>query len=349
MRHMLKLYIKNAIPTSESPASCATGQGTRAGKTSMNYYSLLGLNRDPFVTTPDPDIFFQCPRQIDLLDRLEIGVRLKRGLSVVLGPVGTGKSTLSRQLMRVLSSSSDFVVHLLLDPYFESEKEFLVWLNQEFEIPPELFSESLWKLKDNLKNKLFEAGVEQGKTVCLIVDEGQKMTQACLEVLRELLNYETNNFKLLQIVIFGQEELKENLRAMPNVADRVYQTLSLGPFSFKETVGLVRTRMELCKGESGVPPLFTFPAFLAIFLATRGYPRQIIQLCHKVMLAVIARGRPKAGWGLAWSCTDRGVSPLVRYKVDLALLFLSGLAAGCLLGGIEPVRALLLRALGYSG
>jgi general secretion pathway protein A len=237
-------------------------------------------------------------------------------------------------------------VHLLLDPYFESEKEFLTWLNREFEVPSQCTTDSLRELKDNLKNNLFEAGVEQGKIVCLVVDEGQKITLPCLEVLRELLNYETNNSKLLQIVIFGQAEMRDNLRAMPNLTDRIYNTLTLAPFSFKDTMGLIRARLELCGGAEKPAPLFTFAAFLAIYLASRGYPRQIVQLCHKVLLQVIALGLTQAGWGMVWSCTDRGVSPVVRYKIDLVLLSLSGLAAGWLLASTEPVRSILARALG---
>ncbi|GAB6036588.1 hypothetical protein JCM15519_11470 [Fundidesulfovibrio butyratiphilus] len=314
----------------------------------MSYYSLLGLVRDPFVTTPDPDLFFHCPRQMDHLDRLEIAVRLRRGLNVVLGPVGTGKSTLSRQLMRALGDNPEFDTHLLLDPYFESEKEFLLWLNHEFDIPEELVTDSAWRLKDNLKNKLYETGVEQGRIVCLIVDEGQKITPTCLEILRELLNYETNDSKLLQIVLFAQEEFEEHLRLMHNLADRVYQTLRLGNFNFTETKDLIRTRLELCKGEGTLRPLFTPPAFLAVYLATKGYPRQVIQLCHKAMLAAIANSRQKADWGMVWACTDAGRSPLARHGIDLLLLSLMGVAAGYALFTMPELLDTLLRLLGLN-
>lgn len=314
----------------------------------MSYYSLLGLVRDPFVTTPDPDLFFRCPRQMDHLDRLEIAVRLRRGLSVVLGPVGTGKSTLSRQLMRALADNPEFDVHLLLDPYFESEKEFLLWLNHEFDISDDLVTDSVWRLKDNLKNKLYETGVEQGRIVCLIVDEGQKITPTCLEILRELLNYETNDSKLLQIVLFAQEEFEEHLRLMHNLADRVYQTLRLGNFNFAETRGLIRTRLELCKGEGMLRPLFTPLAYWAVFLATKGYPRQVIQLCHKAMLATIADSRQRADWGTIWACTNQGRSPLARYGIDLMLLTVAGVLAGYLLFAMPELRDAVFRFLGLN-
>lgn len=316
----------------------ATTQHYHVKNPAMSYYSLLGLIRDPFVTTPDPDLFFRCPKQLDNLERLEIGVRLRRGLSVVLGPVGTGKSTLSRQLMRTMSGNAEFVTHLMLDPFFETEKEMLAWLNREFEIQDELITDSVWQLKDNLKNKLYALGVEQGRIVCLIVDEGQKITRECLEVLRELLNYETNDFKLLQIVIFAQEEFEPTLDSMPNLSDRIYQRLRLGAFSFGETQQLVRTRLNLCKGDGPLKPLFTPLGFLAVYLATEGYPRKIVQLCHKVMLAVIGQGKSKAGWDLVWENADNALSPLVRYRADLMLLGLLGLAAGYAVAWLPPVR-----------
>jgi general secretion pathway protein A len=322
-------------------AVTATAQQEYGKNAAMSYYSLLGLIRDPFVTTPDPDLFFRCPNQLGNLERLEIGVRLRRGLSVVLGPVGTGKSTLSRQLMRMLSENPEFVTILMLDPLFETEKEMLAWLNREFEIPAGLVTDSIWQLKDNLKNKLYSLGVEQSKTVCLIVDEGQKITKECLEVLRELLNYETNDFKLLQIVLFAQEEFEPTLGAMPNLSDRIYQRLRLGFFSFTETREMIRTRMEMCKADGPLQPLFTPLGYLAVYLATGGYPRKVIQLCHKVMLAAVGLGRNKAGWDLVLDNADKEASALLRFRADLALLGLLGLAGGYLIAWLPPVRSWL--------
>lgn len=310
----------------------------------MSYYTLLGLIRDPFVTTPDPDLFYRCPHQVDILERLEIAVRLRRGLSVVLGPVGTGKSTLSRHFMRALADNPAFYTVLMLDPYFESEREFLAWLNKEFEVPAELITGSVWQLKDNLKNRLYALGVEQDVTVCLIVDEGQKITPECMEVLRELLNYETNDFKLLQIVVFAQEEFRPRLQAVPNLHDRVYQTLSLRAFTFSETMRLIDARLDLCRIEGQARPLFTFPAYAALYWVTGGFPRKIIQLCHKAMLHAVSRGGGRVGWKQVWSCVDQPGLQAARRGLELGTLALAAFAAGYLLGMIEPVRELLLRA-----
>jgi general secretion pathway protein A len=313
----------------------------------MSYYSIFGLVRDPFVNTPDPSLFFHCPKQVALLDQLEISVRLRRGLSVVIGPVGTGKTMLSRQLLQTLSADPLFDVHLLLDPFFEDEKEMMLWLNREFEIGRAQGESTPWQLKENIKNHLFDLGVNQKRIAVLLIDEGQKFTPACLEVLRELLNYETNDYKLLQIVIFAQEELKGILAGMRNLRDRVYQTLELTSFSFKETQGLINTRIALCKGEQGSEPFFSTSAIAAVHWASKGYPRQMVLLCHKAMLAALTRKDLKVDWGLVWSCTDKGASPIKRLRLDLALLFVLGLSAGYLMAEVAPVRDLVRHALEF--
>jgi len=80
--------------------------------------------------------------------------------------------------------------------------------------------ESEWQLKEYIKKYLFRKGVDEKKTVVLIIDEGQKLPEFCMEILREFLNYETNEFKLLQIVIFAQNEFRQILKAHANFADR---------------------------------------------------------------------------------------------------------------------------------
>ena len=310
----------------------------------MSYYSLLGFIRDPFVTTPDPDLFFQCPHQVDILERLEIAVRLRRGLNVVLGPVGTGKSTLSRHFMRALHGHEEFLTLLMLDPLFESEREFLTWLNRECDVSQD-GDASMWQLKDSLKNRLYALGVEQGRAVCLIIDEGQKISDECLEVLRELLNYETNEAKLLQVVIFAQTELAKRLEATPNLKDRIYQLLSLRPFSFRETGRMIAARMEKCMQEGAAPnPMFTLPGDLAVYLATGGYPRKITQLCHKVMLRLISHGRQRAGARDVLGCLWRERSPAARLAFDLSGFFLAALALGYTLGLFLPARAWMAKA-----
>ena len=164
---------------------------------------------------------------------------------------------------------------------------------------------SEWQLKENIKDYLFKKGVDEKKIVVLIIDEGQKLPDFCLEILREFLNYETNENKLLQIVIFGQPEFQQTLNRLENVSDRVNLIYMLDPLNYHETREMIQFRLTQA-GEPGyTPELFTRPGLLAIYMATGGYPRKVITLCHQVILALIIQNRSKAGWFLVRSCADR--------------------------------------------
>jgi general secretion pathway protein A len=269
----------------------------------MRYFELLNLRREPFSNSPDPELFYQTKQHRECLQALEIAIRLKRGLSVVTGHVGTGKTTLCRQLLRVLDQRKDVVTHLILDPTFSDGREFLLHLSGLFGADPErVRTESDWQLREIVKNALFKLAVEDGKLVALVVDEGQKISLECLEILRELLNYETNEHKLLQIVIFAQLEFEPILEAKANLADRVNLRFRLGPLDFQDTRELIEARLAMCAKDISPEGLFTFWGLLGVYLATDGFPRQIVQLCHQALLAVIIKERPRVTWGVVRSC-----------------------------------------------
>ena len=205
----------------------------------MDYFKILNLQREPFGNSPAPEFFFLSTGHVDCLQRLELAIRLRRGLNVVMGDVGTGKTTLCRQLIRKFTESEDdcneFQTHLILDPNFSTPREFLSAVAMTFRLPGAETEESEWQQKENIKKYLFQKGVDEKKTVILIIDEGQKIPYFCREILREFLNYETNENKLLQIIIFAQNEFRQILKSHANFADRVNQFYFLKPLNFRET------------------------------------------------------------------------------------------------------------------
>ena len=101
----------------------------------MNYYALFHLTKEPFANSPDPDLFYYSAQQHDCLQKIELALRLRRGLSVVIGPVGTGKSTMCRALLQSVDDNSGAVkAHLILDPDFTSPLEFLTTIITTFGI-----------------------------------------------------------------------------------------------------------------------------------------------------------------------------------------------------------------------
>ncbi|MGZ3607197.1 MAG: ExeA family protein, partial [Syntrophales bacterium] len=274
----------------------------------MDYFKILNLTKEPFSNSPEPEFFFQSVKHVGCLQKLELAVRLRRGLSVVVGEVGTGKTTLCRQLILKFAASEDdrkqIETHLILDPSFTNPLEFLSSVAMIFGVANS-GGASEWQLKENIKNYLFAKGVDEGKIVVLIVDEGQKLPDFCLELLREFLNYETNEFKLLQIVIFAQKEFEQILKKQKNFSDRVNFYYLLKPLNFLETQGMVKFRIAKASDAGKSPSLFSYPGLWALYLATSGYPRKIVTLCHQIVLALIIQNRSKAGWLLVRSCSRR--------------------------------------------
>jgi general secretion pathway protein A len=273
----------------------------------MDYYKLLQLEREPFSNSPDPEFFFQSRQHRGCLQKLELALRLKRGLNVVLGDIGSGKTTLCREIIRKFAVEPAFETHLILDPAFGITEEFLKVLHTMLCDHPAQADGTTSALKEAIKQTLYQKGVDQGRTVILIIDEGQKITAPCIEILRELLNYETNTYKLLQIVIFAQEEFQSILAEHPNFADRVNLLHHLGPMNFSDTRQLIRHRLKLASGRPKPVEPFTLPALWAIYRYSQGYPRRIIHLCHQSMLAMIIQNRTRAGWRLIRSCQQRSL------------------------------------------
>ncbi|MCX5681332.1 MAG: AAA family ATPase [Candidatus Omnitrophica bacterium] len=255
----------------------------------MSYYQVLNLHKEPFSSSPDPDFFYHSREHTTALKRLEIAVRLKRGLSLVLGDVGAGKTTLSRALFQSFNGEEDdFIFHMILDPDFKSEYQFLAHLTKMFGVSP--FLRSSMDHRETIEKYLFQKGVEEGKTVVLVIDEGQKLSQPFIEILRTLLNYETNEYKLLQLILLGQMELLPRIKKVRNFMDRVALKYIINPLDEKETSEMILFRLEQAGG-SGKRELFTYEAIKKIYELTQGYPRRITLLCHNALERLVMDGR----------------------------------------------------------
>ncbi len=280
----------------------------------MEYFKLIQLDREPFANSPDPAFFYASRRHKDCLQRLEIALRLRRGLNVVTGPVGTGKTTLCRRLLQALSGDGRISAGLILDPDAPGSTAFLDMIVRTVTGAAPGPDTSIQGMKEHLKQHLFQQGVAQERTVVLIIDEGQKMAPASLELLRELLNFETNTHKLLQIVIFAQDEFSDILGAAPNLSDRINLHYRLGPLSFKETRALVAYRLSMAGAPAtGGKLLFSRRALWRIHRLSGGYPRKIIHLCHQSLLTMIIQDRATVGWKTVNAC-DRRTRPPARHR-----------------------------------
>jgi general secretion pathway protein A len=258
----------------------------------MSYFKVLGFEKEPFSTSPDPEFFYLSKEHETALTNILIELRLKRGLSVILGDIGTGKTTLSRKLIQELKEREDFVFHIILDPSFENEYYFLTSLvkNVQVEHVSTSATPSILELREALKRFLFQKGVNENKTVVLIVDESQKLSESSLEILRVLLNYETNEFKLLQLILLGQLELYSKIMNIANFFDRISFKYTLNPLGFEETKEMIEFRIRQAGYKASIH-LFLEDALKEIHQYSRGYPRQITMFCHRALKSLVLKNK----------------------------------------------------------
>lgn len=253
----------------------------------MDYTTLLNLKKEPFSISPDPSFFYYSKDYQECLQQLELSIRLRRGLNIILGDVGTGKTTLSRALIQLFQGYEEFRFHLILDPSFNSEYEFLLSLVKIFNIPVPEEKTSL-SFKEAIRTNLLKEGLERKRVVVLIIDETQKMDYPFLELLRDFLNFETNEYKLLQLVLLGQMEFMDKIQGKKNFMDRVNMLYFLKPLSPADTREMIDFRLRKA-GYFSRQPLFTQEAYQKIYGCSQGYPRKIVNLCHHCLLLMLIR------------------------------------------------------------
>ena len=120
----------------------------------MDYFSILNLTREPFSNSPDPDYFYHSRQHLDCLQKLELSLHLRRGLNVIIGEVGTGKTTLCRQLIRRFAQQKEMETHLILDPLFKDGADFLSAVTQLLSGKGPAEGTTDWQVKEFIKHSL---------------------------------------------------------------------------------------------------------------------------------------------------------------------------------------------------
>ncbi|MBU0529471.1 AAA family ATPase [bacterium] len=275
----------------------------RVEKGVRDYCKLLGLTREPFSMAPEPDFFYQSKQHRECLNHLEISLRLNRGLHVVVGGIGTGKTAISRLLLdRFTDYEGDYTFFLILNPTWRNNQEFLIHLKKMFDIRDE--SNLVTDMMNQIEHFLIDYATKYNKRIVMIIDEGQKMGPNQLEIVRSLLNFETNSMKLIQFAIFAQPEFIDTLNTMENFKDRITYMFNINNIDDEDTRGLIDHRLKIA-GLSDGRELFTENAKNLIYKYTRGFPRKIIVTCHNLLIDMLIIGKSKVDADLVFKFTQQ--------------------------------------------
>jgi type II secretory pathway predicted ATPase ExeA len=250
------------------------------GGVMSRYFEFFGLERDPFLDTADPYFYCEFGMLRKAKEKLYASVDASRGLTVILGDPGTGKTSLAGALEQDLLADDRVVLAKILDPAFATEIEFLIAIGRVFglALPPR----SSAALKNALKNFFFETAILEKRTLVLTIDEAQNLSDENLEALRLLLNYHVPQRKLLNILLFGQSELADRIRAKGNLEDRVDGWIRLERLD----PGMASAVLDFRLSKAGLPPeraFLTPDARTMMIEAAEGLPRRLTMLAHASM------------------------------------------------------------------
>ncbi|ANT66509.1 type II secretion system protein ExeA [Aeromonas hydrophila] len=251
------------------------------------YTQFFGLSEHPFSISPNPKYLYMSERHGEALAHLNYGLQDGGGFVLLTGEVGTGKTTVSRCLLQQLPAETE--IAYILNPSL-TERDLLAAICDEFQLAYG-HDAGLKQLFDLIRDHLL-ANLAAGKRSVVLVDEAQHLLPGVLEQLRLLTNLETDEKKLLQVVLIGQPELQQMLRQplLRQLAQRITARYHLLPLSCQDVDAYVRFRLQVA---GCVQPIFTPKAIQTLHRLSGGIPRLINLICDRALIAAFARGSHK--------------------------------------------------------
>jgi general secretion pathway protein A len=256
------------------------------------YNKFFGFKEKPFKLVPNPDYFFLSKSHEEALAHLNYAISQGDGFVQITGEVGTGKTTLCRAFLESLESNTRaaYIFNPKLGP-----KQLLMTILDEFDIRSG--NGTTKELIDGLNSFLLD-NKARGNKVILLVDEAQNLTKNVLEQLRLLSNLETNQDKLLQIILVGQPELGEMLEShdLRQIGQRITLNYNLRPLKFKECKEYIQYRINIAAQRKGIQ--FDRSAYRHIYKYSKGTPRLINIVCDRAFLTAFVLNQHRISGGI---------------------------------------------------
>jgi len=248
------------------------------------YLGFYGLEENPFAQTPNPRYFYASPGHAEAISRLVYAINRKRGFALLTGEIGSGKTTVCRTALRAVDRRARVA---LITSTFLTRQELLIALCEEFDLEPAR------RRKVNFLRALQHYLIEQyqnERLVVVVLDEAQNLSPPVLEEVRMLSNLETEEDKLIQIVLLGQPELARKIdrTELEQLRQRITVRYHLMPLELSETRRYIEHRLSVAGGGKA---RFTDRAYAAVFEASGGVPRLINSLAEAALIIGYSRGR----------------------------------------------------------
>ena len=226
-----------------------------------------------FSISPNPRFFYITPSIQAAIAKTNYVIRSNQGLTTIIGDVGLGKTSLLRLLFNEYDDNPDYTTAFIVNPKQTTETAFLKAICTEFEVPTR---RSQRETEYELRAFLFEQA-QNGKTVVLFIDEAQQLRGPMFEQIRQILNYETDDRKLLNVIMAGQIELRYKLadRSKRALVSRIAVSSVLDAMTLEETAGMIDFRCNVAQ----VANRFEDEAVEAVYNLSKGIPREVIKLC----------------------------------------------------------------------
>jgi general secretion pathway protein A len=240
------------------------------------YLKHWGLKEFPFENVPDPRFFYLSHHHEEALSRLLYAVKMKKGGAMLSGDIGCGKTTLTKVCIQELAGGR-YDISLIVNPKLEP-LEFLQEVVYQLGISdvPDTKVKCLRVLNERMAQNM-----RSHKETLLMVDEAQLLNHSTLEEIRLLLNAQLNDRFLITIILFGQPELRERIKAVQQIDQRIPIKYHLAPFDLEDTARYILYRLNRAGREKNT---FTRPAIEKTYEISKGVPRKINNLCDLALL-----------------------------------------------------------------
>lgn len=231
------------------------------------------ISESVFSISPNPRFFYITPNIQAAIAKTKYVIRAGQGLTTIIGDVGLGKTSLLRLLYNEYADDQEITAAFIVNPKQTSETAFLKAVCTEFGVPTR---RSQRETEYELRGFLIEQA-QQGKTTVLFIDEAQQLKGVMFEQIRQILNYESDDRKLLNVVLAGQIELRYKLadKSKRALVSRIAVSSTLDALTLEETAAMIDFRCHIAQASNP----FTPESIEAIYTFSKGVPREVIKLC----------------------------------------------------------------------